>query len=322
MTAAEPMGPTKKPEPGRRAVAERTVLVEHARSVLAALTNPRDAVVGADGADSGSTMRRLDNAPPASTKWSKEEREKYREQRRREREQASGGLARTGLGMPSSRDPLTLAGCHPPMMTTEELQLKPPLWVQAPRPPSTGRRGPVVYERQVDGRWVRQAPARSARPDLERPMQPVKYYTAARHRLEIGRQQRLLWSKEHQTSLEEMRSLKQQEFDETRNLAAARRATRLSPREASALRREQQDQLNSARRAESGRDWQAMQIASHKLQELELKQKQLAVRDVAMTLRTAGRSTRTVIYSEQKNGLVLPPVYSPRKTAIVWSDHE
>ena len=272
-------------------------------------------------------MRRLDNLPPASTKWSKEEKEEYREQRRREREQASGNSRAPASGCPVAEIRLCWRVVTRPM-TTEELQLKPPLWVQAHAPPPTGRRGPVVYERQMDGRWVRQAPARSARPDLERPAQPVSYYNAARQRLEIGRQQRQLWSKEHQTNLEEMRSLRQQKLHETRILAAARRATRLSPREASVLRREQQHQLNSARRAESGgRDWQAMQIASQKLQELELKQKQLAVRDVAMTLRAAdsavARSSRAVIYSEQKaKGFVLPPVYSPRKTAILWSDHQ
>eukprot|EP01043_Picozoa_sp_COSAG02_P017807 COSAG02_NODE_816_length_16859_cov_15.645764_13_plen_328_part_00 len=327
MTAAEPMEPTKTRDPVRCAVAERTLLVEHARAMLTALVTPRDANAGADGADSGSTMRQLDNAPPASMKWSKEKKEKYREKKRRERQQARGGLARTGLAMPSSRDPPTLAGCHPPMMATEELQLKPSLWVQAPRPPSTSRRGPVVYH-QVDGRWVRQTATRSARPDVERPAQPVSYYTAARQRMEIGRQQRQMWSAEHKASLEEMWALKQQELAETRNLAATRRAARLSPREASALRREQQDQRNSARRAETGgRDWRAMQIASQQLEAHELKQKHRAARDIATSMRTAGstasRSSRAVIYSEQKaKGFVLPPVYSPRKTAIVWSDHE
>jgi hypothetical protein len=325
MTAAEPMEPTKMREPVRRAVAERTLLVEHARAMLTALVTPRDADTGADGADSVSTMRRLDNAPPASMKWSEEEKDKYREEKRRERQQASDGLARTGLAMPSSRDPPTLAGCRPPMMATEELQLKPPLWAQAPRPPSTARRGPVVYH-QVDGRWVRQTPTRSAR--TERPVQPVSYYTAARQRVKIGQQQRQLWSAQHKASLKDMWALKQQEFAETRKLAATRRAARLSPREASALRREQQDQLNSARRAETGgRDWHAMQIASQQLEALELEQKHRAVRDIATSLRTvepiAGRSSRAVIYSDQKaKGFILPPVYSPRKTAILWSDHE
>jgi hypothetical protein len=279
---------------------------------------------------------------------------RWREEKRARKQRAGAGMALTGLGMPSARDPPTIAGV--PMMTTEENIFKPPLWVQAPTPPPSARpSGPCVFERQDDGRWVRQPRRHTARAVPGSTMfgsttADVAYYKAAKQRAELGRKQERLWSEEHEAAVKEMRELKQEERFEARHLAADRRANTLTVREASALRREQRDQMNSGRRMESGRDWVELQAASKRLQELELMQKTERVvrpimlpllpllltdsacavvcdcgqRDVSMTLRTAGSTAtahtrRAVLYTDAKDkSLVLPPVFSPKAISVVW----